>query len=137
MPENLPADGLRWVLQIRPESIDGVRVLMMAGRISAQNSADLAAAIIAETASDEPRLVIDLARVDYISSAGLLELVRAAARLRERGGALALGPVSSPVVIAIRLADLERELSVGASREAALLRVQAFSAPSRTPSFPA
>jgi anti-anti-sigma factor len=103
------------------EPDNGVQVLTPVGRVG-QASAHLLAAAISEALERTPRLVIDFASVDYISSAGLAVLDDAVSRVAERGGVLVLSTVSEPVRIALDLAGLLPQVPLEPSRERAVAR---------------
>ena len=65
------------------------------------------------------RLVVDLAGVDYLSSAGLNALELSARRCERDGGRLVLAAVPEPVRIAVELAGLAGQLEMAPSIEAA------------------
>ena len=56
------------------------------------------------------RLLLDLARVDYISSAGLVALDAVMGRLHESGGDLVICGVCEPVRLALEMAGLIESL---------------------------
>jgi anti-anti-sigma factor len=60
-------------------------VLSVDGRVDASNAAILEQKILAAIAAGENRLVIDCARLEYMSSAGLRVLLVAAKRLSSTG----------------------------------------------------
>ena len=98
-------DGLKWPLRVAHDRRDGVLVLTLSGRISHSSAPDLREALGAAMTEADRDVVIDLAGVDYVSSAGILVLAEASERLRSRQGQLALCAVSEPVQIVLRLAD--------------------------------
>jgi anti-anti-sigma factor len=67
--------------------------------------------------------VIDLAGVDYVSSAGLNALAAAAGVCTRAGGALALCALAEPVRIALDLGGLLHAMPIEASRDQAIARV--------------
>lgn len=71
----------------------------------------------------EKRFLIDFARVDYISSAGLRVLLMAAKRLKAGGGAIVLCAMSPPVKKVFALCGFERDFTIVESRDRALERL--------------
>ena len=121
--------GLRWPLRIKPvipltgDRRNGVVVLEIAGRLGHASADRLTAAL---TAAIEPRprgLILDLAQVDYISSAGLLAIDLAGQQLAAAGGALILCALPEPLRIAFELAGLVTRYPVEPSRELAIARL--------------
>lgn len=109
-----------WTLEIARDSRDGVRCLVVSGRLGVAGASDLAAALKEELASGQARILIDLGGVDYLSSAGLLTLQQAAASAREREVRLALCSLPEPVRLALDLAGLAGEFTIETSRDAAV-----------------
>ena len=62
------------------------------------------------------RVVLDLAQVSYVDSAGLGELLRARSLAAERGTALLVHPSSPQVASLLRLTGLDAVLTVQAQR---------------------
>lgn len=82
-----------WFLTITRRLVDNDVVLKAAGRLGSAGAPELASALLnaAEESGDEKRqVVLDLTDVDYISSAGLEAIERAAASLRTRSATLCL-----------------------------------------------
>lgn len=116
-------DSRTWRLSISREQRDGVLLLAVTGRLSAASSADLTQELSAAIDQRERRLVLDLAGVDYISSAGLIALEAVAARLRSEAGTLVLCGLSEPVRLAFDLAGSLPDFLVEASSAAAVERL--------------
>lgn len=68
----------------------GVLILMPGARLDTQTSPEAEAEITAAIGGGERRILIDLARTDYVSSAGLRVLLKATKQLRQNGGDLGL-----------------------------------------------
>jgi anti-anti-sigma factor len=111
---------LRWPLRITEERGEGtgVLVLALAGRIGAASAARLDAALTEAVSRGDRRLVIDMAEVDYISSAGLKVLAAAVHRCAAAGGAFVACGLLDPVRIALDLGGVE--LPAEASRDEAV-----------------
>jgi anti-anti-sigma factor len=116
---------LRWRLEITVEQTDGIRVLALAGRVSRTSAPHLAAAISGVPDHPGPRLVLDFALVDYISSAGLEVIETAAGRCAAARGTLVLAAVPEPVRIALELGGILDQVPIEASREQAIARAKA------------
>ena len=114
---------LKWPLRIVEERREGVVVLALAGRLGAASAMHLEAAVAEAVGRGDGRLVIDLAGVDYVSSAGLKALAAAAALCARAGGALALCGLADPVRIALDLGGLLPDLRIEPSRDQAIVRV--------------
>lgn len=84
------------MMQIAEHDTGGVMVIAPAGRLDS-NSAPALDAVLSGPAKTAPKLVVDLAAVDYISSAGLRVLLKAAKLARASGQKLALAGLAPQV----------------------------------------
>ena len=114
-----------WKLTIGRESVDGVVVLCVEGRLGTTSSGCLIEAISGAIESGERQLLLDLSGVDYVSSAGLLALDAAAGRMHVAGGCLTLCGLAEPVRLAFELSGLLPHFSIEASRDVAVARLRA------------
>jgi anti-sigma B factor antagonist len=80
---------------------DGAPVLTAVGEIDMSNSADLAAAVEAALEQATGPLIVDLAAVEYLDSAGLSVLLAHADRIE-----VIASPLLAPVLTICGLADL-------------------------------
>jgi anti-anti-sigma factor len=115
---------LVWPLSIHAERCDGVLVLAPCGRLGTVSAGDLIEVIVDALGAGERLLVVDLAGVDYISSAGLLALDAVLGRLHQAGGQLVLASLSEPVRLACDFAGLLPHFDVEPAREAAIERLR-------------
>ena len=97
-----------------------VTIVAPAGRLDAASAPTLKSALEALDAAGVRRLVIDLAGVEYISSAGLGVLFGLAKRIRETGGALAICALSDQVRRVFELAGYTPHFTVTATRNEAV-----------------
>ena len=101
-------------------------VVEVSGRIAASESMDLTRRLEAHLDSDAARgLVLDLSRVDYMSSAGLGTVVWLGKRLREAKHGYAIAGLRDRVAQVFKLSGLDRILPIYpdlAAAEAALER---------------
>jgi anti-anti-sigma factor len=109
-------------MEIREERAGGALVLAPRGRIDSGTAAELEKSLLGPVARGDRRLVIDLRGVDYISSAGLRVLLRAANELRPLGGTLVLCSMGESVREVFELAGFTALFPIEASRELALER---------------
>ncbi len=71
------------------EKIGDTLIASVAGQVNSANAGNLESQLLQLVALGEHRLVLDLSRLDYISSAGLRVALMLAKRIREQGGRLA------------------------------------------------
>ncbi len=76
---------------------DNVLILDLEGRLDGSNSTQVEQQIIARIEGGDQKLIMDLARLDYVSSAGLRVFLIAAKHLQRLKGAFALCNMSAPV----------------------------------------
>ena len=107
-------------MQISQEQMDGVVVVAPRGRIDSTTSAALDAHLAGLSKATQPRIVIDFAGVDYISSAGLRVLLTLAKRVRDARGGLALCSLGDTVRQVFELAGFLPLFAIEGSREGAV-----------------
>lgn len=100
----------------------GILVIVPLGRLDSVTSGELEARLIAHLAAGETRLVIDMAQVEYISSAGLRVLLSVAKKLRGRGQ-VALCSLARSVRQVFELAGFLPLFTIEDSREPAVARM--------------
>jgi anti-anti-sigma factor len=110
-------------MRIHEEKRDGVLVVAPAGRVDSTSSGELETRLLALLAAGDRRLVVDLADVDYISSAGLRVLLLLAKKVREGGGGLALCAMGHAVRMTFELAGFLPIFEVASTRDEALARL--------------
>lgn len=84
-------------MNITEESVNGVTVLRTEGRIDSGNAAEFEVALVQALGAGPTRLVVDMARLTYISSAGLRSLLIAAKKARPSGGRIALSAMAAHI----------------------------------------
>jgi anti-sigma B factor antagonist len=111
---------------IQFETIDNVVVARLEGEVDMSNADDLGAAITARVSSEAQALVLDLAAVAYLDSAGIHVLFDLRERLTRRGQQirLVLGP-DSPISTALEYAGVQRTLGASETVPAALAELEA------------
>ena len=124
MSDQIGASRLRWPLRIAAERRAGVLVLVASGRLSHTSVGSLTSALDAAIGRESGGLVLDIAQVDYISSAGIVALYDASGRFAQNGCVLVLCAVGAPVRIALDLAGLLPRLVIELSRDDAVARVR-------------
>jgi anti-sigma B factor antagonist len=112
-------------MRIAEERGSGVVVVAPAGRVDSTTSSALETKLLGHVRSGDTRLVIDLEAVDYISSAGLRILLRAANELRPLGGTLVLCSMGDSVREVFELAGFTALFAIETSRERAVARARA------------
>jgi anti-anti-sigma factor len=124
----LPTPVLTWSLRIDCTVVGDVHVFAPAGRLGTLSSGDLIEALAGAIKGGARLVLVDLAAVDYISSAGLLALGAISGRVQAAGGELVLCGLVEPVRLAFDLAGLLPDFAVAPSRDLAHARFAAGNA---------
>ena len=110
-------------MQIGEQRTGSALVLFPAGRLDSVTSNELEKHVASRLDAGERRLVVDLAGVEYISSAGLRVLLMAAKRLKEPPAALVLCGLGPSVRTVLELAGFLPLFVIEPGREQALARL--------------
>ena len=110
-------------MQIVEQRSGTALVLAPSGRLDSVTSSELEKQVATHLDAGERRLVVDLAGVEYISSAGLRVLLMAAKRLREPPAALVLCGMGPSVRTVLELAGFLPLFAIEPAREQALARL--------------
>jgi anti-anti-sigma factor len=110
-------------MEIAEDRPGEVLVLAPRGRVDTTTSAGLEERLLSGVAEGERRLVLDLAEVEYISSAGLRVLLRLAKKMQVTGGQLVLCGLGDSVRQVFELAGFLPLFTIEADRERALGRL--------------
>lgn len=95
------------MLEFQVSEITQVTLIEVTGRVDGLSAEELRQALAEEIQRGAKRVVLDLSRVSYMSSAGLRELVAAYRRLQEQGGDLRLAQPSSRVQDVLEMSGLD------------------------------
>jgi anti-anti-sigma factor len=104
------------LLRFGTESVPGVAVVTLSGRMDAEGVREVQPDFDAATGGTLPVLV-DLSGVAFMDSLGIALLVRLAKRLRERSVPVAVIPGPGPVARLLGLARVDRILNVVFTRD--------------------
>ena len=97
---------------------DGHVVVALRGELDLVDAADVAAALAAAVAR-EPRIIVDLAGLEFIDCSGVAALARGRRHARQAGGDLLLAAPQQRVLRVVAITRLAGEFSVHASVEEA------------------
>jgi anti-anti-sigma factor len=111
-------------MEIGEERSEGTLVMAPSGRLDSATSGELEKRLVARLDAGERRLVLDMAGVEYISSAGLRVLLMAAKRLKEPAGGLVLCGIGPAVHTVLELAGFLPLFVVVPARQEALARLR-------------
>jgi anti-anti-sigma factor len=113
-----------WQLRVDRQDADGISLVSCAGRVSSLTCPDLDRALAAAVDSAARGVVLDLAAVDYINSAGLRAVEAASARLTAGARTFVVCGLTEAVSVAFALAGLAESVFIEPSRDAALARIR-------------
>lgn len=97
-----------------------ITVFVLEGRIDTEGAVDLDLALQAAVSEGQHRMVLDMAEVRYISSAGLRTLADVFTKNREAGGDLKLVALNPKVMRVFRIIGFDRFFSIYDTLEAAV-----------------
>ncbi len=94
-------------MEVTVSEMHRVTLIEISGRVDSANADQLGDALNAQIDAGRHHLVLDLSRLDYISSAGLRELVSALKKVKANNGDLRLATPSPRVREVLTLAGLD------------------------------
>jgi anti-anti-sigma factor len=95
------------MLDFHITALERVTLIEASGRIDSMNANELGEALAGQIERGSRRIVLDLANVSYMSSAGLRELVAAYHKLHDASGDLRLAQPSSRVLDVLEMSGLD------------------------------
>jgi anti-sigma B factor antagonist len=98
---------------------NGITVFVLEGRIDTQGAVDLDLALQAAVSEGQHKMVLDMAEVRYICSAGLRTLADVFTKNREQDGDLKLVALNPRVLRVFRIIGFDKFFSVYDTLEAA------------------
>jgi len=104
------------------EKHGGILVVSLADQVNSANAPEVESAFLGHLDQGETRCVLDLSRLDYISSAGLRVILMAAKRLKQNSGRLVLCGLQPNVQEVLDISGFLSFLDVVESRAAAMAR---------------
>jgi anti-sigma B factor antagonist len=107
-------------IEISSIEVQGVLVLDVNGRVDSVTAIALGEQLLEAFELDKHKIVLDLDGVEYVTSAGLREIMSALKRAQASGGALRLANLSARVTEVLELTGLIDLLDVFATRDEAV-----------------
>lgn len=99
---------------------NNIRIIEVTGRVDSDTAPELGELLDQALNTGHVRLVLDLGGTEYISSAGLREIVRIFKRAQAQRGDLRIANPSSPVMAVMELAGLDTALNIYHTRNEAI-----------------
>jgi anti-sigma B factor antagonist len=97
-----------------------ITVFVLEGRIDTEGAVDMDLALQAAVSEGQHNLVLDMADVRYICSAGLRTLADVLTKNKEAGGDLKLAALSQKVLRILRIIGFDKFFSIYETAEAAV-----------------
>jgi len=107
-------------LLIEKSESGGVVVFSLKGRVEALSAPRVRDALVASARDGKPRMVVDMAAVEFVDSAGFGAFIAALTALQQHQGVIAFAALGSNVDRTFRLIRLDRIFTVHPSVEAAV-----------------
>jgi len=108
------------MLDFHISDIEQVTLIEVSGRIDGMSAEELRETLAEEIQRGAKLVVLDLAQVSYMSSAGLRQLVPAYPKLQEEGGDLRLAQPSSRVQDVLEMSGLDTIFQIFLTQTAAV-----------------
>jgi anti-anti-sigma factor len=107
-------------MEITQRVEDGVTVVQPEGRIDTEAAEQLDQVLQAAVAEGNDRIVVDMSKVEYISSAGLRSLAAVLVKCRDAGGDMKLAALNERVTRVFKIIGFDLLMSVTDTTEAAI-----------------
>lgn len=107
-------------LELQTSEEQGVTVVAAAGAIDSKTAPELEKALLKLLGEKKREIVLDLARLDYVASAGLRVFVMVGKRLQADGGRLALCSVNPSVMKVLEVSGFVTLFAIRPSRRDAV-----------------
>ena len=107
-------------MDITERNENGVDVFVLAGRVDTEGAVDMDLALQAAVSGGKHNMVLDMAAVSYISSAGLRTMADVLTKNREAGGDLKLVALNRKVLRVFRIIGFDKFFSLYDTLEAAI-----------------
>jgi anti-sigma B factor antagonist len=107
-------------MEITQRVEDGITVVQPDGRIDTEAADQLDQVLQAALASGSHKIVVDLSKVEYISSAGLRSLAAVLVTCRDEGGDLKLAALNERVTRVFKIIGFDLLMSVTDTPETAI-----------------
>lgn len=112
-------------LAIETQSRDNVLIVSLKGMLDGHTTPDLETFIHGDLVAEHPHMILNLAELSYVASAGIGVFIGAQQEAKNRGGSVGLVRPSAAVAEVFNLLGLQALFSIHPSIEAALAAAQA------------
>ena len=112
-------------MEINAERLDGTLIAKAEGRIDGVNASDFEQSLRGAIEDSDTAVIVDLAELSYISSAGLRAVLLTAKSLTQRAAKFALCSPSKPIREVFEISGFDKIIDIHDSRDAAIAAVKA------------
>ena len=106
------------------ETTQGMLVITPKGpSITESASTSVLAEVVGDVERSNGRVLLDMARVEYMSSAGISMLVQLREACANAGGPLAISGLASPIASVLKTTKVDRLFTITKTREKALAKL--------------
>ena len=116
-------------MEISEDKVNDVKIVALEGRLDTSNYTELQAELLDIIQSGETKLLLDLEKLDYISSAGLRVMLTIAKKLKALQGVIALAAMNELTREVFEISGFIRLFKVYENREAALKEIAEVAEP--------
>jgi len=107
-------------MQIDEAKVGDALVLSPGGRLDAQSATAFQDGVLAKVDGGTTKLLLDLEKLEYVSSAGLRSVLMIAKKLRQNGGKLVVCSLRDNVAEVFRVSGFDSVIATAADRAAGL-----------------
>lgn len=107
-------------MEIVDEMVGDTHVVAVSGRLDGAASTGFAERVAALAAGPKPKLLLDFAEVDFVTSAGLRAVLQVLKRVKASGGVFALCSVRDPVREVLDISGFTGMFSIHSARPDAI-----------------
>jgi anti-anti-sigma factor len=107
-------------MELIQEKHGRVVLIIARGRLDGRSSEEFNAQLTQSVITVEPRLVVDLSGIEFLSSAGLRVLLAASKRIKAASGMLALCSIQAPIREILEITGFDGILDVHIGRAEAI-----------------
>lgn len=112
-------------MEVKVTVQDGIAVLELAGRMDATTAPEFSGASQTILAEGNTRLIVDMTQLEYVSSAGLREILGLVKRIKALSGKLAFCGLKPVVAEVFRISGFSAIMTVCDSRQDAIKALEA------------
>jgi anti-sigma B factor antagonist len=108
------------MMDVRVSNLEQVTLVQVNGRVDGTNAGQLGSALAGQIDSGKTRIVLDLSSVEYMSSAGLREIVMAYKRVQRSAGDVRIVQPSQRVMELLEVSGLDTVFRIFPSQSEAV-----------------